>query len=97
MRQNVCTICGAKYDNETLVRTHIALSQAGDHANRSGFAAEDVVFVVDYKSGSLDTVKGRRNSKEADISERELPDNLSQTSAVVIKAVVNSNGVDDSH
>jgi len=52
----VCKICGAKYDNEALVRAHISFSQAGDHANRTGFAAEDV-FIENHETLNQDTKK----------------------------------------
>lgn len=92
-----CAICGAEFPSEAMARTHIELSNAGDHESQSGFMPSEKYpegkIVRVNPDGSRHNIEEEGKSKhDYSISSGELPDGISGADEVIIRQAVDKAG-----
>ncbi|NMJ76773.1 hypothetical protein GLU01_01765 [Nanohaloarchaea archaeon] len=94
-----CAICGAEFPSEAMARTHIELSDAGDHESQSGFIQSgkypEGKIVRVNPDGSEHRIKEQGKSKRNySVSSGKLPDGISGADNVIIRQAVDKAGTD---
>jgi hypothetical protein len=94
-----CAICGAEFPSEAMARTHVELSDAGDHESQSGFIQSgkypEGKIVRVNSDGSEHRIKEQGKSKRNySVSSGELPDGISGADNVIIRQAVDKAGTD---